>query len=44
MTKNLDYYAKKFATLRVSRSKGIAPNKPILLLSVIELKGAIADS
>lgn len=36
MTRGL-YYAKKFAKLRVSRSSGIAPNKPILLLSVIEL-------
>lgn len=37
MTKDLNYYAKKFATLRVSRSKGIAPHKPILLLSAIEM-------
>ncbi|MDF5722156.1 MAG: HNH endonuclease [Rhizonema sp. PD37] len=34
--KNLDYYINKFANLHVSRSAGIAPNKPILLLSVIE--------
>ncbi|MCT7957188.1 HNH endonuclease [Laspinema palackyanum] len=33
----LDYYAKKFATLRVDRKRGPAPHKPILLLSVIEL-------
>ncbi len=37
MTVNsLNYYVNKFANLRVSRSAGIAPNKPILLLSVIE--------
>ncbi|QIR41772.1 HNH endonuclease (plasmid) [Tolypothrix sp. PCC 7910] len=37
MTKNLAYYLNKFANLRVSRSSGVAPNKPILLLSIIEL-------
>lgn len=37
MTKDLSYYCKKFASLNVSRSSGVAPNKPILLLSVIEL-------
>ncbi|MBN3870315.1 HNH endonuclease [Nostoc sp. JL33] len=37
MTKNLAYYINKFANLRVSRSSGVAPNKPILLLSIIEL-------
>ena len=37
MTKGLDYYVKKFSKLNVSRSNGVAPNKPILLLSVIEL-------
>lgn len=37
MTKGLSYYHKKFANLGVSRSRGIAPNKPILLLSVIEM-------
>jgi putative restriction endonuclease len=37
MTKNLAYYINKFANLRVSRSNGVAPNKPILLLSIIEL-------
>lgn len=37
MTKDLNYYQKKFASLGVSRSKGIAPNKPILLLSIIEM-------
>jgi putative restriction endonuclease len=31
----LDLYAKKFAKLRVDRSRGVAPHKPILLLSVI---------
>jgi len=37
VAKNLNYYASKFAKLRVSRTHGIAPHKPILLLSVIEL-------
>ncbi len=37
MTKNLAYYVNKFANLTVSRSSGVAPNKPILLLSIIEL-------
>ncbi len=38
MTVNsVNYYAKKFANLGVSRSRGIAPNQPILLLSVIEM-------
>lgn len=37
MTKNLAYYVNKFANLRVSRSSGVAPNKPLLLLSIIEL-------
>lgn len=37
MTKNLAYYVNKFANLRVSRSSGVAPNKPILLLSIIEM-------
>ena len=46
MAKDLAYYVKKFSPkkkivnptgLNVSRSKGIAPNKPILLLSIIEL-------
>lgn len=36
MTK-LDYYVKKFSNLNVNRSKGVAPNKPILLLAIIEL-------
>lgn len=35
--KNLKYYAKKFEKLRVDRARGVAPHKPILLLSVIEL-------
>lgn len=36
--KNLNYYANKFTKLRVDRAHGtIAPHKPILLLSVIEL-------
>jgi putative restriction endonuclease len=37
MTKGLSYYVKKFATLRVDRSNGVAPHKPILLLAIIEL-------
>ena len=37
MTKGLSYYVKKFSKLNVSRSNGIAPNKPILLLAIIEL-------
>jgi putative restriction endonuclease len=37
MTNGLNYYIQKFAKLNVSRSSGIAPNKPILLLSIIEL-------
>ena len=37
MKKDLQYYAKKFANLRVDRARGTAPHKPILLLSVIDL-------
>ena len=37
MEKNIHFYSKAFSRLRVSRSKGIAPHKPILLLSMIEL-------
>ncbi len=37
MVKGLSYYCNKFAKLQVDRSRGIAPNKPILLLSIIEL-------
>ncbi len=38
ITKSLEYYAKKFAKLRIDRAHGaVAPHKPILLLSVIEL-------
>ncbi len=33
----LVYYAKKFERLRVDRAHGVAPHKPILLLSVIDL-------
>jgi putative restriction endonuclease len=33
----LSYYARKFQRLRVDRAHGIAPHKPILLLSVIDL-------
>jgi len=32
----LNYYPKKFQRLRVDRAHGVAPHKPILLLSVIE--------
>lgn len=37
--KDLQYYAKKFAKLKVNRNRerGIAPHKPVLLISVIEL-------
>lgn len=37
MNRDLSYYGRKFAKLNVSRSAGVAPNKPILLLSAIEL-------
>lgn len=37
MAKGLSFYCNKFAKLQVDRSRGIAPNKPILLLSIIEL-------
>ena len=37
MTKTLSYYCQKFSRLRVDRTRGNAPHKPILLLSVIEL-------
>ena len=37
MSSILDYYKEKIKTLRIDRSKGPAPHKPILLLSVIEL-------
>ncbi len=37
MSKTLSYYCQKFSRLRVDRTRGIAPHKPILLLSVIEL-------
>ncbi len=37
MNKNLDYYYRKFSKLRVDRARGIAPHKPILLLSIIDL-------
>jgi putative restriction endonuclease len=33
----LNYYSIKFSRLRVDRSRGIAPHKPILVLSVIHL-------
>lgn len=33
----LSYYSRKFQRLRVDRAHGIAPHKPILLLSIIEL-------
>ena len=35
--KDIRYYAKQFSALRVDRSRGIAPHKPLLLLAVIEL-------
>ena len=42
----LQYYAKKFQRLRVDRAHGVAPHKPILLLSVIEAfaKGKITEN
>ena len=39
MGKDLRLYSKIFSRLRVSRSWGTAPHKPILLLAVIELIG-----
>lgn len=33
----LKYYSIKFARLRVDRAHGVAPHKPILVLSVIHL-------
>jgi putative restriction endonuclease len=47
MPKDLSFYVKKFAKLRVDRAHGsVAPHKPILLLSVIELfqQGAIQQN
>lgn len=35
--KHFSYYAKLFTKLRVDRARGVAPHKPILILSVIEL-------
>lgn len=39
MPKDLNYYCKKFSNLNVNKNKdrGVAPHKPILLLSVLEL-------
>lgn len=37
MSKTLSYYCQKFSRLRVDRARGIAPHKPILLLSIIDL-------
>jgi putative restriction endonuclease len=37
MQKGLLGYAKRFSQLRVDRSRGAAPHKPVLLLAVIEL-------
>lgn len=36
MFKNLPYYIHAFTRLKVDRSKGVAPHKPILLLSIIQ--------
>ena len=46
MTKDLTYYAKKFANLRVDKARGTAPHKPILLLTVLDLfeKGLITHN
>ncbi len=40
MTGNYDRLIKKLAKLRIDRSKGIAPHKPLLLLVVLELAKA----
>jgi putative restriction endonuclease len=37
MEKNFLFYAKKFAKLRVDKARGVAPHKPILLLTVLDL-------
>jgi len=37
MSDVIDYYKHKISNLRVDRSRGLAPHKPILLLSLIEL-------
>ena len=37
--KDVHFYSRAFSRLRVSRSRGVAPHKPILLLSVVELIG-----
>ena len=34
--RDLNYYIKKFAKLRVDNAHGVAPHKPVLLLAVIE--------
>ncbi len=36
MNEALNKYVKKFRKLRVDRSHGVAPHKPILLLSIIQ--------
>lgn len=33
----LSYYSKRFQRIRVDRAHGVAPHKPLLLLSVIEM-------
>lgn len=42
----LDYYSKRFLKILVNRSFGIAPHKPILLISTIELiqRGVITEN
>lgn len=44
--KILQYYSKKFRRIRVDNSRGFAPHKPILLLSIIEMiaKGDMSDN
>jgi len=46
MTDYLSYYCKRFSKIRVSKSSGFAPNKPVLLLSIIELieRGKIQEN
>lgn len=44
--KVLQYYSNKFERIRVDTSRGFAPHKPILLLSIIEMiaKGEISEN
>lgn len=44
--RNIEFYQRKLCKLRVDRSSGLAPHKPILLLSVLELieRGEIKEN